>query len=66
MLVYLVEEAEILVQLGHKLREFRTLEFGCAFAVTHGHAVGGTPDHDLHELAIILDVLLEFALLDAI
>ncbi len=35
-------------------------------AVAHDHALGGALDHDLHKLAVVLDVLLESALLDLV
>ena len=66
MLVDLVEESEILVKLGHELCQLRTFELSCAFAVTNGHAIGRAADHYLHELAIVFDVLLELAFLNAI
>ena len=36
---------------------------GGAFAVADHHAVGGALHHDLHEFAVVLDVLLRLALL---
>ena len=39
---------------------------GAAVAVADDHAVGGALDHDADVLAVVLDVLLELALLDAV
>ena len=65
-LVHLVEVAEVFVEAGHELGELFGLEAGGTFAVADDQAVGGALDHDLHELGVVLDVLLEAALLDAI
>ncbi len=65
-LVHLVEEAEVLVQGGHELGQGRAFQLGRAFAVADHHAFGGFLDHHAHELAIVLDVLLRLAFLDAI
>ncbi len=65
-LVDLFDEAEILVEVAHEAREVGALDVAGVFAVAHDHAFGGALDHDLHELAIVLDVLLEAALLDLV
>ncbi len=62
----LVEEAEVVVERRHVLGELFALELRAALAVANDHAVGGALHHHLHVLALVLDVLLELALLDAV
>ena len=64
--VHLVHEADVVVQGGHELGERCAFEHRSTFAVAHHDAVGGALDHDLHEFGVVLDVLLELALLDAV
>ena len=42
------------------------LDVAGILAVAHDHAFGGALDHHLHEFAVVLDVLLELALLDPV
>ena len=65
-LVDFFDKAEILVQVAHEAREVGALDVAGVFAVAHDHAFRGALDHHLHELAIVLDVLLEAALLDLV
>src|SRR5271165_4703365 len=65
-LVHLVHEADVFIQRGHELGEGSAVERSSAFSVANYEAIGRTLHHDLHELAVVLDVLLELALLDAI
>ena len=64
-LVHLVEKRQVIVKGSHERGQLRSFEPCGTVAITDGHAVGGAFDHDLDELAVILDVLLELALLDA-
>ena len=59
----LFEEPEILVEHGHEPRQVFAFELGCAFTVTDDQSVSRALHHDLHELTLVLDVLLRFALL---
>ena len=63
-LVDFFDEAEIFVEGGHEAGEIGAFDAACRLAVAHDHAFGGAIDHDLDELAVVLDVLLEAALLD--
>src|SRR5580658_4116041 len=65
-LIDLLEEAEIVVELAHELGQRSALELCAAFAVADDHSLRGALDHHLDEVAVVLDVLLELALLDAI
>ena len=64
--VHLVEEADKVVQGGHELGKRSAFQHRGAFAVADDQAVGGAFHHDPHELRVVLDVLFELALLDAI
>ena len=65
-LVDLIEKRKVFVQRGHEAGELGAFQAGRAFSVSHQHAIGGALHHHLDELGVVLDVLLEFALLDAI
>ena len=64
-LVELVEKSEILVEHGDELGQRRAFELGSAFAVADHQSLGGALDHDFDEFALVLDVLVRLALLDA-
>ena len=65
-LVHLFDEAQVLVERAHEAGEVGALDAAGALAVAHDHAFGGALHHHLHKLAIVLDVLLEAALLDLV
>jgi hypothetical protein len=65
-LVHLLDEAEILVERAHEAGEVGALDAAGGLAVAHDHALGRALDHHLHKLALVLDVLLEAALLDLV
>src|SRR5581483_1467424 len=65
-LVDLIEEADVIVQGSHELGERSAFQHGRTLAIAHHDAVGGALHHDLHHLDIVLDVLLELSLLDAV
>jgi len=56
---YFVEERD-------ELGQGRAFDFGRAFSVAHGDAVGGALDHDFNELTVVLDELERLALLDGV
>ena len=59
-----VEEAEVLVELRDEFGEGLALDAGAAVAVAQHHSFGGALHHHLYVLTLVLDVLLEAALLD--
>src|ERR1035437_9761039 len=58
------DEAQVLVEIAHETGEVGALDTAGALAVADDEALGGALYHDLYELAFVLDVLLETALLD--
>src|SRR6185369_11880113 len=65
-LVRFFKEADVLVESGHELCELAAFETSSAFTVANRHPIGGALHHDPYEFLIVLDVLFELALLDAI
>src|SRR6201999_3123994 len=66
MLVGLLKDAQVVVQLAHKPGQRAPLELLAFGSKTQRHAIRGPLDHYLDEFTVVFDVLLEFALLDAI
>ena len=65
-LVDLFDEGEVLVERAHEACEAGALDAAGEFAVADDHALGSAADHDFHKLDVVLDVLLEAALLDLV
>ena len=63
-LVHLLDEAQVLAQGAHEAGQVGAFDAAGVLAVADDHALRGAVDHHLDELALVLDVLLEAALLD--
>src|ERR1700723_1650408 len=63
-LIHLFDEIQVLLERAHEADQLGAVDAAGGFAVANHHALRGAVDHDLIELALIFDVLLEAALLD--